>query len=355
MPCRRRSKGNSTLTHTLDKDGGPLSNSGSERPAPDRREIRGDPRQAIVGILLLVAGGAALYETPELSEWLGWACRFSAMASVAVGNWLLVRRMPFAYAVVIVWIQLALLFCLFCTSFDFDPGYALSKAVPLLGLELRNGFLQGAALTLFICAVSIILAMVFALFAALAKLFGDGFTYGIASFYISFFRGTPLLLQILLIYLGLPQAGWTIPAIPAGILALALNYGAYMAEIFRGGIVAVPRGQWEAAEALALRRSQVLRWIILPQSLRLIVPATGNQFIMMLKDSALVSAMGVWEMMNLARAIGRADFRNMEMLIAAAIIYWIMSAVLEWGQARLEVRYNRGIRQSTPARSGGRS
>jgi len=321
---------------------------------PVSSESRRIKRDIVCGAILLLLGAFALFGKFEISGWAGISYKALLGTLLVFGNWLIIRRTPFRFAVVLVWLELALLFVLFCSSFDFEPGYALQKAKSILGFELKDGFLQGAALTLFICAASIALAMVLALLAALAKLFGDGFTYGIASFYISFFRGTPLLLQILIIYLGLPQAGLTIPAVPAGILALALNYGAYMAEIFRGGITAIPRGQWEAADALALGKMQVLRWIVLPQSLRLIVPATGNQFIMMLKDSALVSAMGVWEMMYLARAIGRADFRNMEMLITAALIYWIMSAILEGCQARLERRYSRGIRSSVPARTGGK-
>jgi polar amino acid transport system permease protein len=332
----------------------PREQQGERLVGPASSESRRIKRDLFYGGLLLLFGVLALFNKFELVGWIGILYKLMLGITLVVGNWFIVRQIPFRFAVVIVWVELAFLFVLFCSSFDFEPMYALQKTKSILGLELRDGFLQGAALTIFICATSIALAMVLALLAALAKLFGDGFSYGIASFYISFFRGTPLLLQILIIYLGLPQAGWTIPAVPAGILALALNYGAYMAEIFRGGITAIPRGQWEAADALALRKMQVLRWIVLPQSLRLIVPATGNQFIMMLKDSALVSAMGVWEMMYLARAIGRADFRNMEMLITAALIYWIMSAILEGCQARLELRYSRGIRSSVPTRTGGK-
>jgi polar amino acid transport system permease protein len=331
----------------------PCEQQGAQFVKPVGSESSRVKRDVFYGTVLLLIGALALFNNFEFIGWAGVSYKVVLGSLLVLGNWLVVRRIPFRFAVVLVWLELAFLFVLFCSTFDFEPIYALQKAKSILGLELKDGFLQGAALTLFICAASIALAMVLALLAALAKLFGDGFTYGIASFYISFFRGTPLLLQILIIYLGLPQAGLTIPAIPAGILALALNYGAYMAEIFRGGITAIPRGQWEAADALALRKMQVLRWIVLPQSLRLIVPATGNQFIMMLKDSALVSVMGVWEMMYLARAIGRADFRNMEMLITAALIYWIMSAVLEGCQARLERRYSRGIRSSVPARTGG--
>lgn len=262
-----------------------------------------------------------------------------------VGNAIVLRHLTFKWSMTIVWIELVAGFILFCSMFGLQLSYVFAKAGPLLGYELRDGFLQGAALTLLICGISIVIATSVALVAALAKLFGGGASFGFFTFYISFFRGTPLLLQILIIYLGLPQIGWTISAIPAGILALSLNYGAYMAEIFRSGIQAISRGQWEASDALGLSRSQSLQSVILPQSMRLIVPATSNQFIMMLKDSALVSVMGVWELMYVARAIGRGDFRYMEMLIAAAVIYWALSAIFEILQARLERHYGRGTRR----------
>ncbi len=105
---------------------------------------------------------------------------------------------------------------------------------------------------------------------------------------------------------------------PAGILALSLCYGAYMTEIFRAGISSIPRGQWEASRAIGLTPFQAMTRVILPQSMRLIIPPTGNQFISMLKDSSLVSVIGVWELMFLARTQGRAEFRHLEMLITAA-------------------------------------
>ncbi len=162
-----------------------------------------------------------------------------------------------------------------------------------------------------------------------------------ATFYISFFRGTPLLLQVYLIYLGLPQIGLVLDAVPSGVMALSLCYGAYMAEIFRAGIQGVPKGQREAAMALGLKSGLIMRKIILPQAMRLIIPPTGNQFIAMLKDSSLVSVMGVWELMFLARTQGRAEFKILEMLITAAIIYWIISVVFELVQARIERHYRR--------------
>ena len=138
----------------------------------------------------------------------------------------------------------------------------------------------------------------------------NGFAIAIASFYTSFFRGVPLLIQIYLIYLGIPQLGYVVGAVPAGVLALSLCYGAYMTEIFRAGISSIPRGQWEASRAIGLTPWQTMSRVILPQSMRLIIPPTGNQFISMLKDSSLVSVIGVWELMFLARTQGRAEFRH---------------------------------------------
>jgi polar amino acid transport system permease protein len=140
----------------------------------------------------------------------------------------------------------------------------------------------------------------------------------------------------------LPQVGLTLPAVPSGVIALSLCYGAYMAEIFRAGIEGVPQGQREAARALGLKEGVILRKIVLPQAMRLIVPPVGNQFISMLKDSSMVSVMGVWELTFVARTAGRAQFRHLEMLITAALIYWILSIVFELIQVRLEAYYGKG-------------
>ena len=159
------------------------------------------------------------------------------------------------------------------------------------------------------------------------------------NFYTSLFRGVPLLMQIYLIYLGLPQLGIVVDAVPAGVAALSLCYGAYMTEIFRAGIESVPRGQWEAARALGLSRGDTLTRVILPQAMRMIIPPTGNQFIAMLKDSALVSVVGVWELMYLARTQGQSEFRHIEMMLTASLIYWAFSMLLELVQSRIERRF----------------
>ncbi|MER8912197.1 amino acid ABC transporter permease, partial [Mesorhizobium sp. M0854] len=177
--------------------------------------------------------------------------------------------------------------------------------------------------------------------AAIAKLSSNGFAYGIASFYTSFFRGLPLLMQIYLIYLGLPQLGIVINAVPSGVLALSLCIGAYMTEIFRSGIASIDRGQWEASRSMGFGFGLTMRKIILPQATPAIIPPMGNMFIGMVKDSSLVSVLGVWELTFLARTIGQPTFHHMEMLIAAAIIYWIMTICLELIQSRIEHHFAR--------------
>jgi polar amino acid transport system permease protein len=203
----------------------------------------------------------------------------------------------------------------------------------------------GVIQTLWISAVSIILASILALLSALGRLSGIPFLVALASFYVSLIRGTPLYLQIFFFFLALPQLGITMPPAMAGVLALSLNYGAYMSEIFRAGISSVGRGQREAAVALGMTQSQLMRRIVLPQALRLVIPPTGNEFIAMLKDSALVSATGfVQEIMWRANRVGRANFRGLEALIIAAIWYWLMTIIFSAIQANMEKRLARGDR-----------
>ncbi len=136
-----------------------------------------------------------------------------------------------------------------------------------------------------------------------------------------------------------------ISPVPAAIIALSLVYGAYMTEIFRSGIQSISVGQWEAADALGLQRLLTFRKVILPQAMRVIVPPTGNQFIAMLKDSSLVSVVGVWDIMFIARTQGRSDFKILEMLITASIIYWVMSVMLEFVQQRIENHYAKSLKR----------
>jgi polar amino acid transport system permease protein len=250
----------------------------------------------------------------------------------------------FGLRVGLVWLGLLLGFVAFVAHFDLDLGVVRDKLPGLFGFERNpDGDLQGVPLTLLVSAGAMVAALLLGLTAALGKLSSSAVAYGLATFYNSFFRGTPLLVQILLIYLGLPQLGPVPAAIPAGIAALALCYGAYLSEIFRASIEAVDSGQWEAGEALGMSRSTVLVRIVLPQALKMSIPPVGAMFISMLKDSSLVSVMGSWEIMFLAQSYGRATYRYVEMLLTAAAIYWVLSIVLEFLQAWLErrVRHDR--------------
>jgi polar amino acid transport system permease protein len=204
--------------------------------------------------------------------------------------------------------------------------------------------LGGAGITVFLSAVSIVIATVLALLGAIARLSRNPYVNGLASLYVSFARGTPLIVQIYFIFLALPQVGLVIDAIPAGIVALSFNYGAYMTEVFRAGIQAVPRGQREAAQSLAMPERQIMRRIVLPQAFRIVIPAIGNDFVAMLKDSSLVSFLAVEELLFRARLVGQTNFRSMEALIIAAGVYWLLTIGFSWLQERLERRMGRGDR-----------
>ncbi|RUW56026.1 MULTISPECIES: amino acid ABC transporter permease [unclassified Mesorhizobium] len=296
---------------------------------------------------------AALYAMGIKSSWIGslmplasdWlqanpalsrALSAVLIALLVLVNCKLLLLLPRRQQIVGVWIELFVLLMLFFYSFDLSLAFIARKV----------GFLitQGVTTTLYISAISILIATLIALVGAIAKLTGNGIVYGLATFYTSLFRGLPLLMQIYIIYLGLPQIGYVIGAVPAGIVALSLCYGAYMTEIFRAGIESIPRGQSEGATALGLSPGQTMALVILPQAMRVIIPPTGNQFIAMLKDSSLVSVVGVWEIMYLARTMGQTEFRHIEMLITASMIYWILSIALEFGQAYLERRFGRSGR-----------
>jgi len=202
----------------------------------------------------------------------------------------------------------------------------------------------GAGLTVLVSAVSIFFATILALIGAVGRLSRNPYLSGVAGLYVALFRGTPLIVQIYFVYLALPQVGIVLPAIPSGIIALSLNYGAYMTEIFRAGIQAVPQGQREAAESLGMSERLVMRRIVLPQAFRIVIPAIGNDFVAMLKDSSLVSILAVEELLFRAQLVGRQNFRSLETLIIAAAIYWILTLTFSFFQERLERRMARGDR-----------
>ncbi len=219
---------------------------------------------------------------------------------------------------------------------DVDPAFFIQSGPVIV--------LQGAGITIFVSIVSIIFATMLAVLGALGRLSANPAINAVAGFYVSLIRGTPLIVQIFFIYFALPQAGIILDAIPAGIIALSVNYGAYMTEIFRAGIQAVPPGQAEAAGALGMPERLVFRRIVLPQAVRIVTPAIANDFIAMLKDSALISTIGVRETLFLAQRIGRTAFEPIAALLIAALVYWGLTIAFSFFQGRLEKRLARGDR-----------
>ncbi len=206
---------------------------------------------------------------------------------------------------------------------------------------------NGVWLTILLSVLSIILATVLSLLGALGRLSKSAPAYALATFYISLIRGTPLLLQVVFFFLALPQLGIRLSGLSAGVLALGLNYGAYMTEIMRAGIQSVDAGQREAAKSLGMSQFQIMRFIVLPQALRLVIPPIGNQFIAMLKDTSLISVTGfVWELLWRAQKQGRANFRSLEALLIAAVFYWIITIIFSAFQAQIELRLSRGYRSA---------
>ncbi len=249
----------------------------------------------------------------------------------------LVQRLKVGF----VWLVLFAIIGWLLRLLNIDFAYAVAN----------SGFvLEGIYLTLGVSLASITIATILALIGALGRLSPHAWAQGLSGFYVSLFRGTPLLVQIFIVYQGLPQIGvqltklgypelgrmFILTAIQSGILALSLNYGAYMTEIFRAGIQSVSGGQWQAAAALGMGRFQTMRMVILPQAVRMIIPAIGNQFIAMQKDSSLVSIMGVWEVTYRANRVARIDSMYLEMFLVAAAMYWVLTLVSEWLQGRLE-------------------
>jgi polar amino acid transport system permease protein len=272
-------------------------------------------------------------------------------------------RVPFRLKTAAVWAVIFVILALFFAVANFDLEWMRDQLSFILG---------GVRYTIQIAVMGIALAVVLAGFGALARLSANPVAYGVSGFYVSFFRGTPLIVQMFLIYLALPQVGinleakfpgmpdwsshiYTLGTATAGTIALGLNYGAYMTEIFRAGIQSVSHGQSEAAEALGMTYWQKMRKVILPQAFRVIIPPTGNDFISMLKDTALVSFLGSTvasaEIFRRANLVGSAASRNLEALIVAAAIYWALTAIFTFFQSRLERRVSRGYVRMAPLRT----
>ncbi|WP_022708078.1 amino acid ABC transporter permease [Paracoccus zeaxanthinifaciens] len=218
-----------------------------------------------------------------------------------------------------------------------DLGYMLDLVPVILGY---------VPLTLFMAVVSMLAALVLASLLAIVRVQRLPVLDRVVALFISFFRGTPLLVQLFLFYFGLPQilpAMEGINGVSAAIFGLTLHFAAYMAESIRGAILGVDRSQWEAAQSIGMTQGQLLRRIILPQATRTVAPTLMNYFIDMIKGTSLAFTLGVTEMMGAAQKEAAGSFLYLEAYLIVAIFYWVIVETLSVGQRALETRLGKAV------------
>lgn len=217
----------------------------------------------------------------------------------------------------------------------------LADLVELLGMAWPF-LLQGAMYTVLFAAVSMVLGLILGFSVAVVRVTKVPVVSQIAAVYVSAFRGTPLLVQIFVLYYGLPSVGIEFTPVTAGILALTLNVAAYLSESMRGAILGIDKGQWEAGLSVGLTWGQTLWNIITPQALRLAVPSLSNSLI---KDTSLISVITVTELMLATKEVIAETFQPLPLYLAAAGIYWLLSALFERVQKALENRLTAPLRR----------
>jgi cystine transport system permease protein len=205
--------------------------------------------------------------------------------------------------------------------------------------------LRGAGLTLLLAVSAMVGGLALGLPAALMRVAPWAPLRWPAALYVSAFRGTPLLVQLFVVYYGLPSIGIEFTPVAAGVLTLSLNAGAYLSESLRGAILAVAQGQWRAAYSLGLGWAPTLRHVVLPQALRVAVPSMSNTLISLIKDTSLVSVITMTELMLVTKELISVTFRPLPLYVAAAIIYWMLSLFFEGLQRHAERRLNRAHQQ----------
>ena len=212
------------------------------------------------------------------------------------------------------------------------------------GFLVSPYILQGAWTTIWLTVAATAIGLIVGSAAALLKMASNPILRGIASFYVWLWRATPLLVQLVILYTGLPQIGIRLTVVECALIGFGLNEGAYLAEIIRAGIRSVERGQLEAAKALGMNYAKTMRIVVLPQAARVIVPPLGNQFNGMLKTSSLASVITMQELLRSAQQLAQIEFRVLEAYVAAAIYYVLLTTL--WGQLqrRFELALDRPFR-----------
>jgi len=198
--------------------------------------------------------------------------------------------------------------------------------------------LRGAGYTLLFAVASMLLALPLSAALTLISVLRVPVAQRVVAIYVSAMRGTPLLVQVFIVYYGLPSVGIEFSPITAGILALTLNVAAYMSETLRGAVQAVTQGQWLAGTSLGLTRTQTLRYVVGPQALRAAVPSLSNSLISLIKDTSLVSVIAVTELMLATKELISTTFQPFPLYLAAAAMYWMLSSSFEHVQRRMERR-----------------
>lgn len=206
-----------------------------------------------------------------------------------------------------------------------------------------HDILRGALVTVEVTAAALVLGCVLGLLIGIGRLNPRRrFIYGICTVYVTFIRGTPLLVQLFLLFFGLPQFDILLPAFVCGVLGLGVYSGAYVSEIVRGAIQSVDRGQMEAARSIGMSSAQSMRAIILPQAVVRMIPPLGNEFIALIKNSALVSLLTIHDLMHEGQKIISVSYRSLEVYLAIAIIYFILTGLTTLALGRLELRLRAG-------------
>lgn len=201
----------------------------------------------------------------------------------------------------------------------------------------------GIEVTIPLTLITFCLGLILAVVTAIFRISGFLPLELIARFYVWVIRGTPLLVQLFVIFYGLPTLGVTLPAFSAAVIGFTLSVGAYNSEVVRAAILSIPKGQWEAASSLGMTRNQALRRIILPQASRVAVPPLANSFIGLLKDTSLAAEITVVEMFHSAQDFAAANYQALLDYIEVAFIYLIFSTVLSILQGVVEKRLNRRV------------
>lgn len=202
-------------------------------------------------------------------------------------------------------------------------------------------FFEGCLVTLEISLYALLLGMIFGIFGALCRISSNRFLSGIAFIYVWIIRGTPVMVQLFILYFGLPQLGFKLSSMTAGVVGLAINTGAYITEIIRAGIQAVDNGQMEAALSLGMKRYQAMIRIIGPQAIKICIPPLVNQFIMTLKNSSIASLVTITELFRTGEQLIYTTFRSFEVYTVIAVFYLIMNSVFMVIADQLEKRMER--------------